>query len=310
MTLINPHINLSVDWFYAQIYRRKGGNINTDSAAAQPSSQEQELVEFLAPEAGSVSGLQVLSLFSLNQIKSWKQLKAHPLSGLIPSLCLTTNKVSFQAGLVQADLGTAVAWKVDRASLVPSRCAVRGHDPLSPPGLVNLPSLAQLEVLDPRRLLPPLEHEWRHPVWTSKCLFTDSRTLGQVTSSHCVSVFCKVEIMVPTSKVAVRIVNMTTYRKCPAHSRCSINVSFLFYLLIASHASIIAISVHHHYDPHIFLYINSPLKLNISSTNRKSAALGKHLLICLVNIYWVLLMYQVLFQILEIQRWPSDPSPS
>lgn len=120
-------------------------------------------------------------------------------------------------------------------------------------------------------------------------------------------------IMVPTSKVAGRIVNMTMYRKCPAHSRCSLNVSFLFYLPIVSHASItvaVAISVHHQYDPHIFLYINSPLKLNLSSTNRKQAALGKHLLLCLVNTYWVLNMYQVLFQILEIQQWTKEPLPS
>lgn len=158
MTFINPHINLSIEWFYAQVYRRKGGNINTDSAAAHPSPQGQELVGFLAPEAGSVSGRQVLSPFSLNQIKSWKQLKAHPLSGLIPSLCLTTNTVSFQAGLVQAAPGQAVAWKVDRASLFPLPCAVRGHDPLSSPGLVNLPALASAPSTWPPRRLPPLGH--------------------------------------------------------------------------------------------------------------------------------------------------------
>lgn len=57
--------------------------------------------------------------FSLNQIKYWKQLKAHPLSGLIPMPLFNKNTVSFQAGLAPADLGKAVAWKVDRASLFP-----------------------------------------------------------------------------------------------------------------------------------------------------------------------------------------------
>lgn len=310
MTFINPHINLSIEWFYAQVYRRKGGKINTDSAAAHPSPQGQELVGFLAPEAGSVSGRQVLSPFSLNQIKSWKQLKAHPLSGLIPSLCLTTNTVSFQAGLVQAALGQAVAWKVDRASLFPLPCAVRGHDPLSSPGLVNLPALASAPSTWPSET-PPSPWTWSEDILYGhpRCLFTGSGTLGQVTSPHCASVSCKVGIMVPTSKVAVRIVNMMMYRKCPAHSCCSINVSFLFYLPIASHASIIDISVHHQYDPHIFLYINTPLKLHLSSTNRKPAALGKHLLLCLVNIYWCSSCTRYCFRFWRHSGEPMSPHP-
>lgn len=229
-------------------------------------------------------------LFKSNQVLEATQ--GHPLSGLIPSLCLTTNTVSFQAGLVQSDLGKAVAWKMDRASLLPLPCTVRGHDPLSSPGLVNLPALASAQNTWPSETPPSSWNmEWRHPIWTSQVPIHWQWTLGQVTSPHCASVSCKVWIMVSTSKVAIRIINMTIHRKCPTHSRYSINVSFLFYLPIASHASIIAISVHHQYDSHIFLYINSPLKLNLSSTNRKPAALGKHLLLCLVNIYWVFIMY-------------------
>lgn len=130
-----------VSGFVPKTIGGKEETLTQTGAVAHLSSQGQELVEFLAFGAGSISGLQVLSLVSLNQIKSWKQLKAHPLWGLIPMPCLTTNTVSFQAGLVQVDLGKAVAWKVDRTSLFPTPCPVRGHDPPSSPGLVTLLAL-------------------------------------------------------------------------------------------------------------------------------------------------------------------------
>ena len=54
-------------------------------------------LEFLAFGAGSVSGLLVLSLFFLNQIKSWKQLKVYPLWGPVP-VPLFNNKHGFIPG--------------------------------------------------------------------------------------------------------------------------------------------------------------------------------------------------------------------
>lgn len=92
-------------------------------------------MEFLASEARSISGHQVLSLFSLNQIKSWKELKVHSLGSQSLCLCLTTNTVSFQADLVRGDLGRAVVWEADRASLFSPLNPVRGHGRLFFPDL-------------------------------------------------------------------------------------------------------------------------------------------------------------------------------
>ena len=141
LTVINCHANMGSECF---VPRSIGGKEETLVWTAHPSSQGRGLGELLEPGAGSISGLPVLSLVSLKQIKSWKQLRTHPLWGPVPVPLFNSKHGWFHSRLASFKLRRAGRLLSKRTSSPPKE-----REPVSPPGLEPCSPLESLTLGDP-----------------------------------------------------------------------------------------------------------------------------------------------------------------
>ena len=235
-------------------------------------------LESLAFGAGSASGLLVLSLFFLNQIKSWKQLKVHPLWGPVP-VPLFNNKHGFIPGWPSLSWpGQGFAWEVERASQATVQSPVRGHDLLSSPIFGTLLALGSPLSTWSWETSYPLKHgvqsfqglQRQRGALQTHLESGDRTNLGGHLVLYSPALWHLVEWLQPTvpqvpakwvqcclPQRLLSVFKMTVCRTRLVHSRDSINVHFLVCHPGIAHASIMvafAISVQHQYESHFFLY--------------------------------------------------------